>query len=153
MTRRLWRGQVGLLRGSFVASLSARVGIRCKSLRRPEHRFDAPAVLVASIVVLDRSLAITATGDDRDGVLVPERGLGLFHVVTAVGNHLLHKRGVSDEQIGAPDVGREAGRRHELERPAHGIEERMHLGRTIAQRHADDILSCALFLDRRCGGP
>jgi hypothetical protein len=44
-----------------------------------EHGLDAPAIPVAAVVVLDRTLAIAAAGDDRDRALLaqatPERHL------------------------------------------------------------------------------
>jgi hypothetical protein len=52
--------------GRLIPHRGGPAGRRSQLLEAAEHRLDAPAVLGARLVLLDRPLAVAAAGDDRD---------------------------------------------------------------------------------------
>lgn len=116
-------------------------GFRCggSPWTAAEHGLDAPAVLVAALIVLDGPLAVATTGDDGDRSLLAERRAQAVGVVSPVGDDALHAGGCVDQQLDALDVGGVARRQREAERPPEAVDERMDLRRPPATRDANGI--------------
>ena len=121
-------------------------------LEAAEHSLDAPSVLVAALVVLDGALAVTATGDNRDGALLAQLGAKAIGVVTSVGDDALHAHGCVDEKVDALDIGSVSRRQREAERPPEEVDECMDLRRPTTARDANGLGSSPPFAppEHRC---
>ena len=76
----------------FLASLSWRVAMRRKSLRRQ----NMASTRQRSFVILDRALAVASAVDYRDRVLLAQGGPDAVGIVTAVCDLPLHSRCFAD---------------------------------------------------------
>ena len=93
-------------------------------LEATEHRLDPPTGLVATLIVLDRSLAVASTWDDRDRALLAQGS----PVAT-----------VSDQQVSAFHIRGIAGRQDDAKGPSEDIDKGVDLRRPAAKRDANGI--------------
>lgn len=120
-------------------------GDAAEVLETAEHRFDPPAIFGAAFIVLDRSLSVASTWNDRDRTLVAQGVSKPVCVVTAVGDQPLHALGFADEQVGTLDVVRVARRQDEAERPSEEINKGVYLRRPATARDANGLGSSPPF--------
>jgi hypothetical protein len=104
-----------------------------------EHCLDAPAVLGAAFIVVDRAFAVAPAGNDRDRALVAQGAPEPVGIVAAVGDQPLHADGLAYEQVGTFDVARVTRRQDEAERPAEEVDEGVDLRRPTAARDANGL--------------
>lgn len=105
-----------------------------------EHSLAPPSVLVAAFVILDRALAVAATGDHRDRALLAQGGPDTVGIVAMVGGYPFHADGFADQQVSALHIRSIAGRQNKTERSPEDIDKGMDIGRPAATRDANDSI-------------
>jgi hypothetical protein len=121
-------------------------------LEPAEHRLDSPAITIASLVILDRPLAIAPAGDDRDGTLLTERRAQPVGIIAPVSDQALHADQFTYEQVSPLYVGRVPRCQCEAQRSSEDIDEGVDFRRPATARDANGLGSSPPFAppEQRC---
>ena len=124
-----------IVRGQLVVSR----GDAAVVLQAAKHHLDAPTLGIACAVVLDRSLAVAPTGNDRLGAGSLPVTTQVVGVATAVSDEALELSRRGDECGCGLDVGGVAGCQRECERPAKEVADGVDFGGAPAAADADGL--------------